>query len=311
MAQLTAKALLIMQRQLGHISAGQLTHAGVTADVRRTLVNSGVLTRPNKWVYRVAGLRPTLEHRLIATCLAHPSGFVTGSGVAKQVGLRRIGRTVSIQLCVPHGSRTDVEAGITLRQSTKISPLDTRRLDNGMIVASWPRLLFDLAAELPPSSLRSVIDQVLRDGGCDPEELGAIARRLCHPRRPGSTQFLDALDARGVRGPVDSNPELLVLEGLLARGVPVEPQFQQLRLPNGREVRVDMAVPAVRWGVEVDVHPGHLTLVGSTGDKQRDRQLHLLDWQVERVTDIDLIDLPGILDELAELYHARRRARAS
>jgi hypothetical protein len=184
-------------------------------------------------------------------------------------------------------------------------------LDNGMIIANWSRLLFDLAADLSPHSLSSVIEQSLHRGDCTMGDLGGIARRLCHPMRPGSELFARTLLARGARAPVESHPELMVLEGLLARGVPVVPQMSELTLPNGRRVRIDLAVPAVRWAVEVDVHPAHLSLLGTTNDKQRDRQLHLIDWQVEHVTELDLLDLPGLLDELVALYLARVCSRAA
>ena len=109
---------------------------------------------------------------------------------------------------------------------------------------------------------------------------------------------------RGDRKPVDSHPELIVMNGLLARGVPVEPQ-DELRLPNGKRIRIDLAVPAVRWAVEVDVHPEHSLQRGIVSDKQRDRQLHLIDWQVDRVTEEDLLVPKVILDELADLYRKR------
>jgi hypothetical protein len=57
--------------------------------------------------------------------------------------------------------------------------------------------------------------------------------------------------------------------------------------------------------VEVDVHPDHLHLPGTARDKQRDRQLHLIGWQVERVTALDLLHPRGVLDELVELYRTR------
>jgi hypothetical protein len=66
-----------------------------------------------------------------------------------------------------------------------------------------------------------------------------------------------------------------------------------------------MAVPSVRWAVEVDVHPDHLLVDGTTKDKQRDRWCHRIDWQVERVTELDLIDVEALCDELADLYRAR------
>jgi hypothetical protein len=94
-------------------------------------------------------------------------------------------------------------------------------------------------------------------------------------------------------------------DALRARGVPVQPQFGDLALPNGSKVRLDLAVPAVRWGIEIDVHPDHFLLDGTTRDKRRDRQCHRIGWQIERVTEIDLLDLDGLLDELVALHAAR------
>jgi hypothetical protein len=121
------------------------------------------------------------------------------------------------------------------------------------------------------------------------------------------------VDALAVRAgaPHESHPEVMVAERLQARGVPVVAQTTWLDLPNGRRARLDMSVPAIRWGVEVDVHPGHLGLTGTTDDKRRDRQCHLIRWQVERVTGLDLADLDRTIDELVELYEARRAALAA
>lgn len=109
---------------------------------------------------------------------------------------------------------------------------------------------------------------------------------------------------------MDSHPELAVLNGLLARGVPVVPQ-DELRLPNGKRIRIDLAVPAVRWAVEVDVHPDHALQTGIVSDKQRDRQLHLIDWEVERVSAEELLKPEALFDELAALYRHRVAALAA
>lgn len=116
---------------------------------------------------------------------------------------------------------------------------------------------------------------------------------------------MSAMFQRGDRQPVESHPEILVLHGLLARGVPVEPQHRPLQLPNGTKIRIDLAVPAARWAVEVDVHPRHNRPEGVASDKRRIRQLHRIDWQIESVTDEDLLNPEALFDELATNYRKR------
>ena len=94
-------------------------------------------------------------------------------------------------------------------------------------------------------------------------------------------------------------------DALRSRGVPVEPQFAALGLLDGSSVRLDLAVPGARWGIELDIHPDHLLLDGTARDKRRDRKCHRIGWQIERVTEIDLLDFDGLIDELVALYMAR------
>ena len=302
---LTAAALQTMLAQIGHVTSRQLLAAGVSRDARIRLVAEGVLDQPFKSVYRASTKRPTFEQRLVALSLAHERGFITGPTLGGYLGVRRMPRASQIHFCMPHPCHVAVPQGVHLRQSTAVTALDRRRLDNSMWVASWPRLLFDLAADLPRRSLLSAMEQSVAAQEVALEELGAIARRLCHPHRPGSELFARVLMERGQRAPVDSDPELTVLEGLIARGIPAEPQHRLLHLPNGKSVRIDLAVPAARWAVELDIHPGHGGLWGTSRDNQRDRQLHLVDWQVEHVSPVDMLDIDGLLDELAALYLAR------
>ncbi|MBK9973047.1 MAG: hypothetical protein IPP16_20955 [Acidimicrobiaceae bacterium] len=169
---------------------------------------------------------------------------------------------------------------------------------------SGARLAFDLAADLTDVDHRSVVEQLLNDGKCTMTTLAAIGNTLAHPARPGSLRFMTTVLSRSGR-PADSHPEVLIAGGLRRRGVPVVTQVQPVLLPGGSRITLDMAVPAVRWGVEVDVHPDHLFLPGSSRDKRRDRRCHQVGWQVERVTELDLIDIDAICDELAQLYRTR------
>jgi hypothetical protein len=262
------------------------------------------LEHVGKAVLAVPGMPRTLERRCIALCLQHPSGYVTGPTAGVLLGRRRMPRFSEIVFGAPHGLRLDLPAGVRLRQTTVLPDRHVRRLDNGLVVANWARLAFDLAADLAPLDLLSVIDQMINDGHTDLAELASVGRLLCARGRSGSKEFGAVLLQRGGRAAAESHPELRVLDGLLRRGVPVVPQVRHLELPNGDRIRIDMAVEEVRWAVEIDVHPDHALLFG-TKDKRRDRQLHLIDWQVDRVTPLDLLDLHGIVDELESLYRAR------
>jgi hypothetical protein len=242
-------------------------------------------------------------------CLAHPSGFITGPSGGALRGLRRMPPAEPIQFCVLHGIHLH-DAGVVVRQSRKITPLDFVRLDSGIVIASASRLAFDLARDLSPLDHASVVEQLIQRKLCTMGSLGATARRLCHPTRPGSLRYARTLLSRGERAASESHPELVLAEALRTRGIPVQPQFGGLDLPDGSRVRLDLAVPAARWGIEIDVHPDHLLLDGTTYDKRRDRKCHRIGWQIERVTEIDLLDLDGLLDELTELYAVRIDAAA-
>jgi hypothetical protein len=305
MSDLTPAALLVLGRQFNTISTRQLDDSGVTRHHREQLVRGGVLEHVGQSVLRVVGAPVTLEARLAALCLQHPRGFVTGPTAGGLLGLRRMPKVARIHFSLPHGSRADVPGHVLLRQTTRWFDEHRRDLGNGIVVADWVRLAFDLSSGLRDRDLASVIEQMLHRGVCTEEQLGAMARLMCAPRRPGSARFARVLLRRHPGRFAESHPELQVLEGLLALGVPVEPQVGDLVLPDGGSVRIDMAVPQARWAVEVDVHPAHLDLVGTTRDKRRDRQLHLIGWQVERVTELDLLDLRGTLRELEALYRAR------
>ena len=57
---------------------------------------------------------------------------------------------------------------------------------------------------------------------------------------------------------------------------------------GGSLVHIDLAVPDIRWGIELDIHPEHRSIEGHGGDARRYRSLHLVEWQVEPVSEDDL-----------------------
>lgn len=310
MTYLSEEALASFRTHHGMSTGVMLAAAGLSRRARAAAVEDGVLEVLHERVLHIMSSPMTLEARCVALCLGYPQGFVTGSTAGKLLGLRRMPNSDVVQFCVPHGAHVGPFDGVRLRQSTKIEPAHIIRRGDGIRIASGARLAFDLAGELSALDHRSVVEQLLRDGRCTMATLGRMGATMAHPARAGSARFVATLLGRSGR-PADSHPELLLAERLRARGVPVEAQVHPLLVAGSRPIRLDLAVPSVKWGIEVDVHPDHLLLDGTTRDKRRDRASHRVGWQIERVTELDLFDLDGICDELVELYEIRCQALAA
>jgi hypothetical protein len=301
---LTEEALHTFAKYHGMATAPMLSVAAVSRRGMQRAVEEGLLEVLHERVFHIVSSPLTLEARCAALCLAYPRGFVTGPTGGTLTNVRRMPRTDRVTFAVPHGSNIGPIEGVDLRQTTKVLPDHVVKRGDGIRVASPARLAFDLSRDLAPLDHRSVIEQLLKERRTTSHQLSRMAKEMVHSGRPGSTQFMATLMSRqGV--PSESHPEVLIAEGLRRRGVPVIAQERHLELPNKRKIRLDLCVPEVRWAVEIDVHPDHFGLDGGTSDRKRDRLCHRIGWQVERVTELDLLDVEAICDELAELYRAR------
>jgi hypothetical protein len=60
-----------------------------------------------------------------------------------------------------------------------------------------------------------------------------------------------------------------------------------------------------RWGIELDIHPEHRSVDGHHRDARRFRSLHESSWQIEPVTEQDMLCVERLADELTALYHER------
>jgi hypothetical protein len=210
-----------------------------------------------------------------------------------------------LHFSIRHGARVPPDRGVRYRQTTALQWTDRVWRPDGIALASWVRLAFDLAADLRPLDHLSVVQQLLHEGKVTTLELVAIERRLGHPARPGSGLFRRNLERLDGAAPSESHPEVELAEALRARGISIETQARLVRASNGRTARVDLAVPSVRWGIELDIHPEHRTFEGQASDARRVRDLHLQEWQIEPVTESDMQNIKALADELASLYRAR------
>jgi hypothetical protein len=308
--EIPAAATRWLAEHHGVIAAADLKRCGLARPAQRRLVEQGVLRTAHKGVFVLTATRSTIEQRCAVLSAAHPTGFVTGPTLGGMLDVRRLPRTSSLHFSVRHGVHLTTELGVTWRQTTKLPESHRVRRPDGITVAAPKRLAFDLAADLRVLDLLSVLHQLLDRGLVTLSELHDIDDYLGHPAREGSGRFRQALERLGSGGAAQSHPEVALGEALRARGVPVEHQWV-VTGRGGHVVHLDLAVPAVCWGVELDIHPEHRSIEGHGGDARRYRGLHLADWQVEPVSEDDMADVEGLADELAALYRARRDALAA
>lgn len=291
----------------GVVTTATLRRHGVGRKGQANLLAAAVLEPVTRGTFVLTSWPTTLEHRCAIVSAAHPAGFVTGPTAGTLAALRRQ-PTAPVTFTTLHGRRLDPLPGVEFRQTTKITSADRRVRPDGIVVASWPRLAFDLAGDLTQLNHASVVHQLLDRQLVTGDELAAIARRLCHPGRRGSTTFqrtLESLDG----ATHDSHVEVELAAALRQRGVPVIAQAD-VTTSDGVTFHVDLGVPEVRWGVELDVHPEHRSFEGHHRDSRRVRRLHDHGWEIEPVAELDLRSMATLADELAALYRLRCRVAA-
>jgi hypothetical protein len=312
MSELPAASHRWLADHHGVVTTAVLRAHGVGRSTVTRLVDAAVLGHVAKGVYVIASSPPTIEQRCAILSAAHPTGFVTGPTAGSLAGLRRMPRTTALHYSVRHGVHLDRIPGVAWRQTTVVRPADRRRRDDGITVASPARLAFDLAADLHQLDHLSVANQLLESRAVTVDELWAIDRRLGHPARPGSGVFRRTLTSLGsTSAPNESHPEVVLAEALRRLDVPIEHQANVHRPSNGRPMRIDLAVPDIRWGVELDIHPEHRSLEGHADDARRRREMHRAGWQIEVVTEHDMGDVDSLARDLAALYQIRRRQIAA
>jgi very-short-patch-repair endonuclease len=288
----------------GVVGRLELRKLGVSAPQRDRMVGAGLLLPVHTGVYRLAGTPESLLGRCRAVSLANPSAVVTGRAGGKLWELRRMGRVERIEVRVPHSSQSFAAPWILQRRCNRLDRVDVVERPDGIRVVSPPRLAFDLAADLSALDLESVVEQLLDRLMCTVPTLMDTGRRLYHPRRPGSQQFAAVVLGRPTSlKPADSHEEVVLFAALRDAGVRGLVRQHPLELPGGVRIHPDIAVPGLRWAIEVDHVDWHGGRFAVDIDKRRDRQAGALGWLVSRATDRDVnVRLTGVVHELLAIH---------
>lgn len=297
----------------GVVTNPQLHRLGLTTSHIKTLRAQGALVPVQRGLHLVAAVPGSYLQTVAVACAAT-------TGAASHTTAVR----VWVIRCAPTDARTHVtvplarrlrqapNTDVVVHRSAALPARDLVRRADGIVVTSPPRTLFDMAALVDRLSLESMIEQAIEREMCSIPTLLGVADRLARPGRAGSGRFIAVLASRPAwRKPVDSHDELLLEHALMRAGLPRPVRQHPVTLRTGKDVHPDLAWPDIRLAVEVDHHSWHTSAAAVAYDKRRDRQVRLVGWDVERVTDEDIRQrLSTTIDEIRARYTALSAGRS-
>ena len=293
MTHLTSSAHRFFARQHGIASVSQLRSSGLSPRAIERLEQVGAIELVLRGAYRTASVELDDLGRCSAVCLARPNTVVAGPTAGRLWDLRRLPHDRRIHVIAPPASNPAIARWVVPYRTAAIHPHDVVERSDGIRVTTRERTAFDLARHLDPDSLLSVIEQVMRDGQLDEPAMRAVAVDWISPQRPWAWSYLRQLDRRLSGGAAESHPEVVVATALDAAGVHGLVRQFELRIPGYGPARFDLAIPRLRWAIEIDVFPTHDETIGRARDRRRDAAASSAGWITHRLdrrtyeTDLD------------------------
>jgi very-short-patch-repair endonuclease len=270
-------------RQHGIVSVRQLHDAGVTPRQIEVLERNGAIVMACRGAYRSPSVPFDELARCAAICLARPNVTISGPTAGRLWGFRRLPRDQRIHVIAPPASNPSIERWVCPYRTAAIHDVDVVVRDDGIRITSRARTAFDLARWLRHDDLLSVIEQAMRDGNVTETEMYDVAVDWLSPRRRWAREYVRQLDYRLPGRPAESHPEVRIGRALRRGGVHGVVRQYPIELPGYGSARFDLAVPRVRWALEVDVFPTHDETAGRRNDRRRDEAAQSMGWTVFRI----------------------------
>ena len=284
MATLSSSAHALLAHQHGVASTQQLLDAGMSMRRLQRLQHDGGLELVLRGAYRTPSAPVTELSQCAAVCSARPDVAIAGPTAGRLWGFRRLPPDQRIHVLAPPASNPAIARWVVPYRTAARHDHDIIERNDGIRITSRQRTALDLARWLGPDDLLSVIEQAAHDGRLADDDFLEVAADWLSPRRPWARAFLQALDRRLPGGPAESHPEVRVADALSSAGVIGLVRQHRIDLPGHGEIRFDLAIPGLRWAIEVDLHPRHRETMGIAADARRDRAAGTVGWTTTRIT---------------------------
>jgi very-short-patch-repair endonuclease len=265
-------------RQHGLVSRSQVRALGLTARQIDLRIAAGVLVAVRRGIYRVGGSPASPEQRLLAACLAAGPGAVASHRSAAAVWELRGVDWPRPEVSVPITRRPTVP-GATVHRATVLGRPDTTRW-RGVPVTTPARTLLDLGAVAPELVEPAMEDALLR-GLVTDSSLRRTLERVGSHGRDGTAVLRDLLAQRPRGSAPTESPLEDALLALLRRHRLPEPVRQHLvSAPGGRVLRIDLAYPRAKLGIEADGRRWHSGRADFQNDRSRGNVLAAAGWTI-------------------------------
>ncbi len=284
MANLSADVHRHFRAQHGIASLDQLHRTGLTTRQIEHLCRAGQLIHLRRGAYASPSVEVDELAQCASLCLARPDLCISGPTAGRLWGFRHVGADRRLHVIGPPHSQPSSDPKVKVYRTAAIHPCDVIERPDGIRLTDRARTAFDLSRSLPPRRLLSVIEQALHDGDLTTTEMRRVAVDWLSKRRPWAYTFLDLLDQRLEGGSAESGAESRVGQALKRSGISGITRQHEIVLPGYGPARFDLALPRLKWAIEVDVHPSHEQTAGRESDRRRDAGASSLGWLVSRIS---------------------------
>lgn len=273
----------MLARQHGVGSMGDFTSVGMAPWEVGEMVQRGALELVLNGAWKSPSVPDTELQRCAAVCRAHPDVVLAGPAAGRLHGIRRLPKDLRIHVLAPPASNPTVHQWVKPFRTATFHAPDVIIRPDGIRVLGLPRLALDLARFVNDEDLLSIVEQCMLDGRHDATAMLSAAHDWISPRRGWVRRYFEAIDRR-IAGPAaESHLEVLLGDELRAHGLVDLVRQHEIVAPGYGVIRFDLAVPAVRWAVEVDGFPTHREVNGRRSDEMRDAAAKRCGWVVSRV----------------------------
>lgn len=277
--------------QHGVVALADARAVGVTDRQLDRRLATGELVAEHRGVYRVLGAPPSPEQTLLAAVMGAGRGAAASHRSAAWVWDLPGGSIDPPEVTVT-GRRRPELSGVKAHQRMALAAIDVTR-QRDIPVTTPARTLLDLGVVVPFSVFEAAAERALLRGLVTVPRLREVHERLGGRGRPGSAAMRAFLEERGeATAPTESPLELELVRLLRLHGLPPARRQLQIRTLRGGMVRLDLAYPEQKLGIEADGRLWHSGRADFQRDRTRGNALLQLGWRILRFTWDDVRQRP-------------------